>query len=423
MNNSLALAEELRLLQGQHPEQILPAAQALLQAAQQEGDPRFLLQASDAIALCLMQLRDYDQARQWFQRALDICRMHRDKGAEAGIRENLGLIHLLQGHYELALEQFMAGRACLGQARRDTRQLGLLHNSAVALHRLERFEEAVEANRELLQLGLELGMGAREEVRCLLNLARSLERCDRLEEAERACHDAFRGLHEAGAAGLVAYCQAMQARVAHRRGSHAMAMLLAREAHLSLDEQAPDEERLEVLMILGRCEAQGPESERAEAVYREAVEITERRHLHHAAMECCQELAACLSARQHWEEALSWQERALLHHKQHHQAELERQRVQNRQRLQERQGGWRELLAEPVDRPADEPCGEETDDSPLPICSCCKKIRGEASRWEPLENYLLESHGLLLSHGLCPDCATEMYQDLLEGSRPENPGD
>jgi DNA-binding response OmpR family regulator len=40
----------------------------------------------------------------------------------------------------------------------------------------------------------------------------------------------------------------------------------------------------------------------------------------------------------------------------------------------------------------------------LPICSYCKRIRGESDRWEPIERYLSQRTESRLSHGICPTC-------------------
>ena len=40
----------------------------------------------------------------------------------------------------------------------------------------------------------------------------------------------------------------------------------------------------------------------------------------------------------------------------------------------------------------------------LPICSYCKKIRGDKDYWAQLEDYLSEQTDLEFSHGVCPDC-------------------
>lgn len=49
----------------------------------------------------------------------------------------------------------------------------------------------------------------------------------------------------------------------------------------------------------------------------------------------------------------------------------------------------------------------------LPICSSCKRIRdGEA--WERLEAYVSGHSDATFSHGICPQCAGELYGDLAD---------
>ena len=40
----------------------------------------------------------------------------------------------------------------------------------------------------------------------------------------------------------------------------------------------------------------------------------------------------------------------------------------------------------------------------LPICSYCKKIRGDDNYWQQLETYLSEHSEAEFSHGVCPEC-------------------
>ncbi|MEO5823971.1 MAG: response regulator transcription factor [Vicinamibacteraceae bacterium] len=39
----------------------------------------------------------------------------------------------------------------------------------------------------------------------------------------------------------------------------------------------------------------------------------------------------------------------------------------------------------------------------MPICSYCKKIRGDKDEWEPIDQYLAE-HGYRFTHAVCPSC-------------------
>ena len=48
----------------------------------------------------------------------------------------------------------------------------------------------------------------------------------------------------------------------------------------------------------------------------------------------------------------------------------------------------------------------------LPICAQCKKIRDDEGLWNRIEGYIQERSDAKFSHGICPDCAREMYPEL-----------
>ena len=56
----------------------------------------------------------------------------------------------------------------------------------------------------------------------------------------------------------------------------------------------------------------------------------------------------------------------------------------------------------------------------LPICSYCKKIRNDTGAWTQMEAYIRDHSEAEFSHGLCPECAKKVYQELLEGKEPED---
>jgi AmiR/NasT family two-component response regulator len=45
----------------------------------------------------------------------------------------------------------------------------------------------------------------------------------------------------------------------------------------------------------------------------------------------------------------------------------------------------------------------------LPICMSCKKIRDDEGYWHRVEAYITAHSDAEFSHGLCPDCAKELY--------------
>ncbi len=51
-------------------------------------------------------------------------------------------------------------------------------------------------------------------------------------------------------------------------------------------------------------------------------------------------------------------------------------------------------------------------ESLLPICSGCKKYKAEDGTWHPIEKYLLNSGSPEITHGLCPDCAAAMCEEI-----------
>lgn len=47
----------------------------------------------------------------------------------------------------------------------------------------------------------------------------------------------------------------------------------------------------------------------------------------------------------------------------------------------------------------------------LPICSSCKKIRDDEGYWNQIEYYISVHSNAEFSHGICPDCAEQLYPD------------
>ena len=48
----------------------------------------------------------------------------------------------------------------------------------------------------------------------------------------------------------------------------------------------------------------------------------------------------------------------------------------------------------------------------LPICSRCKKVRGDHGYWDQIESYLSAHTSATFTHGLCPDCAGLFRQEI-----------
>lgn len=48
----------------------------------------------------------------------------------------------------------------------------------------------------------------------------------------------------------------------------------------------------------------------------------------------------------------------------------------------------------------------------LPICSSCNKIRDDAGYWQKIEKYIQEHSEARFSHGICPECAQQLYPEI-----------
>jgi len=49
----------------------------------------------------------------------------------------------------------------------------------------------------------------------------------------------------------------------------------------------------------------------------------------------------------------------------------------------------------------------------VPICAKCKKIRDDKGYWQQVEAYISRHTDAHFSHGMCPDCLCEMYDEFL----------
>ena len=50
----------------------------------------------------------------------------------------------------------------------------------------------------------------------------------------------------------------------------------------------------------------------------------------------------------------------------------------------------------------------------LPICSYCKKIRNDQNYWQRVEGYISDHTDVEFSHGICPDCHSQVMGELTE---------
>lgn len=54
----------------------------------------------------------------------------------------------------------------------------------------------------------------------------------------------------------------------------------------------------------------------------------------------------------------------------------------------------------------------------LPICSSCKKIRDDQGYWKQVEQFVSERSEARFTHGICPECLTQLYGKLIDEKHP-----
>src|SRR5262245_38571455 len=59
----------------------------------------------------------------------------------------------------------------------------------------------------------------------------------------------------------------------------------------------------------------------------------------------------------------------------------------------------------------------------LPICSYCKRIRGDDQYWTQVESYIAARSDAQFSHGICPPCAEKLDQEIDEYQRSKRAAD
>lgn len=50
----------------------------------------------------------------------------------------------------------------------------------------------------------------------------------------------------------------------------------------------------------------------------------------------------------------------------------------------------------------------------IPICASCKKIRDDKGDWKQIESYIKDHSDADFSHGMCPECAKNLYPEFFK---------
>lgn len=58
----------------------------------------------------------------------------------------------------------------------------------------------------------------------------------------------------------------------------------------------------------------------------------------------------------------------------------------------------------------------------LRLCSHCKKVADEKGQWQEIEQFVQKRSEARFSHGICPDCAEQLYPEVFAPARKEGKG-
>lgn len=55
----------------------------------------------------------------------------------------------------------------------------------------------------------------------------------------------------------------------------------------------------------------------------------------------------------------------------------------------------------------------------VPICASCKKIRDDKGFWHQVEVFVRDHTDAEFSHGICPECMTNLYPDFIDDEQKD----
>jgi tetratricopeptide (TPR) repeat protein len=406
------LVQALKEARTDHPDVLAKAADRLLIFGQQQKRDDLRRIGLNAMGVACMLKQDFSGARRRFLEALEITRSQKDIENEIGILSNLGMIHLSQGHYELALQAYLSILRKIRSEGLPVSQATTLNNLAVAHHYLDQFDEAAEAFEAAARI-CSADSDHAEEMKARINLAQSQLQSGNLEAVEAACLRAedLQKAHELSE--LAGSLLAVKAALKLRRGQVDQALVLTGAALENFDNKARQDDFLGLLSTRGECFEALKDRPEAEACFKQALSLARELGRDREALNSHEALARLYLASGKPEEAAQEYRAALLLHRELFTKEAARMRSEAQVRHQTEMAIHEKKLLEEVNEELLESNQKlhealaqvRTLRGLLPICSSCKKIRDDDGYWTQIENYVSSHSEAQFSHGLCPSCS------------------
>lgn len=347
---------------------------------------------------------EYADAEGYYLQALEFPRSAVKVSTTVAVRSNLGLIHMVQGRLDEALTGFFDALKTIEESGEDLDPRDTLNNLAVVLGRLGDVDKAVVHHERSLELSRE-AEDDKGEGTTLNNLAvLEMDRGNHLLAADHLS-DAEGCLRRSGTRGELARCLCNMSEVRRSLGDGEDAIRLGREA-LEIFRDAEDRDGVVTALVnigaaqtqVGRAEDGRQTLEKALRAATDLEDPDEIRRCRLALAESRAAAGAFEDAYRHQVEATRLAAEILTREKARFAADAERRYQAEIHQLRnvELEKALKEI---------------RTLSGLLPICSSCKKIRDDKGYWTQLEDYLGSRTGAKFSHGICPDCALEIYPD------------
>ncbi|WP_316414984.1 tetratricopeptide repeat protein [Mesoterricola silvestris] len=417
---------------GDYPKAIEYGRRALALSTQL-GDKDRMAKAHNALAITYTFVGSYSQA---LDEAIESLRLREELGLEKAVTQSLNLIGVVyhnSGQYDKALDYYGQILKRIDQHPDNKRLILTRLNIGFAQFKMGRLEEALANHQAAFALSREtrddsylaynyMNLGMTYSELRKFDLARENLRLARLQYAK------FNHRH-----GLVQVLNA-SARMHLLSGSYRQGIPIAREAAALASVINARDERKRSFELIAELHEKLGETAEAYRAFKQAMEIKDSIYTIQESNKIAESTMKIVTIRKDNEIEALKKERVIAS------LQLERNRYflaalvlglgtlgtaivvmavhsRNVRRNREALRRSNDALAR-INLELQERMNEiKTLSGLLPICAQCKKIRNDQGYWTQLESYVSEHTSATFSHGICPNCAEDLYPEAMDRMR------
>ncbi len=415
-------------------------------------------------------LKYYLKAKQWYSKLADT-------GALSAIYNTVGAIQWSLGNFDLATENYKSALKLAEETNNFERQVRVLNNIGLVYQSWNRWQEALTYHKQALKLAEEKAPDGFGLIYSKINIALVSMEMGQFDEAYKLFNIARKYFEQINDLAGLSYISKYLGDLFDRQGNREKALEYY-SASLNFGKQVQNNYRIcEALLNIGRM-YQDSNIDKAEEYFKKSLAIARREGYKKQIIEIYQNLALNYKNKHEYEKAfeylnqtmalkdslLSEQKLAALSDLQL-QLLLEHQKSENELLKSDNQINELKLRNEKIirtgliivlllgilvlfliwrrwqlSRELNDALKEQNEtirkineekeklikelkealenisrlQGLLPICSNCKKIRDDEGYWQSVEEYISSHTYVKFSHGLCPECAKELYPEVYQ---------